>query len=112
MLLVAFSGIATVQEHDHWKGYVCHYCCSSSNVVSGQLPEMTRSRLAQSQTPQSQTTQSRVDTFPNGHNPEWTRSRFAQSQTTQSRVYTIPNGHHPEWAQSAMDTIRNGHHPK
>ena len=44
-------------------------------------------------------TRSRMDTIPNGHNPEW----------TQSRMDTIPNGHHPEWTPSRMDTIPNGH---
>ena len=44
-------------------------------------------------------TRSRMDTIPNGHDPEWTRSRMD----------TIPNGHDPEWTQSRTDTIPNEH---
>ena len=44
----------------------------------------------------------RMDTIPNGRDPEWTRSRMD----------TIPNGHDPEWTRSQMDTIPNGHDPK
>ena len=46
--------------------------------------------------------QFRMDTIPNGHNPEWTQSRMAQF-----RMDTIPNGHNPEWSQYQMNTIPN-----
>ena len=105
-----------------------------TNSVSGQLPEWTQSRKTQ-----SRRTQSRMDTIPNGHNPEWTQSRmdtipnghhpertpsrkdtipnghnpeWVQSRKTQSRMDTIPNGHNPEWTQSQMDTIPKGHNPE
>ena len=60
----------------------------------------------------------RMDTIPNGHNPEWTQSRMDtipnghNPEWTQSRMDTIPNGHHPEWTPSRMDTIPNGHNPE
>ena len=70
-------------------------------------------------------TPSRMDTIPNGHNPEWTQSRMDtipnghhghhpghNPEWTPSRMDTIPNGHNPEWTQSRMDTIPNGHNPE
>ena len=64
-----------------------------------------------------------MDTFPKGHNPEWTPSRIDtipnghNPEWTQSRMDTIPKGHNPEWTQSRMDTIPkdtipNGHNPE
>ena len=53
--------------------------------------------------------------LPNGHDPEWTRSRINtipnghDPESTPSRMDTIPNGHHPEWTQSRRDTIMNGY---
>ena len=56
--------------------------------------------------------QSQMDTIPNEHNPERTRSRMDTISNGPSRMNTIPNGHDPERTQSQMDTIPNRHDPE
>ena len=47
-----------------------------------------------------------MDSIPNGHDPEWTRSRKDTiPDWKQSRMEMIPNGHDPEETQSRIDTI-------
>ena len=82
-------------------------------LVSGQLPEWTPSRKTQ-----SRRAPSRMNTIPNGHHLEWTRSRMDtipnehNPEWTPSRMDTIPNGHIPKWILSRMDTIPNGYYPE
>ena len=59
-----------------------------------------------------------INTIPNGHNFEWTRSQMNNipnghnNEWTQSRMDTIPNSHNQERTQFQINTISNGHHPE